>query len=264
MKKNWKALVAIAAVVIIVAVAVVIINMRPAGQAARREPGADSSIVAGKFGFPVSKINIGEGGTKKASDGKTITGYNGTCDSAVQAAANYAPLLSEVNLKSWAEQKKTLTEVSIPGPWFEKVTFRGDLMTTTKDLPAGAFDGGWISRSDVAAGGMYRVASCEEKKRAVVQVFIGSLNAQVKTGPAGGFGTVPMELSWDGDWKITDASQSADDPDFGGRAKDKGPSVGAPGEPTGDFLVLNQNLVNSVFSSTSRAGWVEYANAKRK
>ncbi|MET3164777.1 UNVERIFIED_ORG: hypothetical protein ABIB19_003208 [Arthrobacter sp. UYEF10] len=264
MKKNWKALVAIAAVVIIVAVAVVIINMRPAGQAAQREPGADSSIVAGKFGFPVSKINIGEGGTKKASDGKTITGYNGTCDSAAQAAANYAPLLSEVNLKSWAEQKKTLFEVSNPGPWLKTATFAGDYAIGSKDtVPSGGFNGGWLTRTDVAAGGMYRVASCEEKKRAVVQVFIGSLEAQVNTVPAGGFGTVPMELSWDGDWKITDARPLVDDPDFGGRAKDEGPSGGAPGEPTGDFLVLNQDLVNWVFRNTSREGWVEYANAKR-
>ena len=71
MKKNWKAMVAIAVVVIIVAVAVIIINMRPADRTAQPEPSGDSSIVAGKFGFPVSKINIGEGGTKTAADGKT-------------------------------------------------------------------------------------------------------------------------------------------------------------------------------------------------
>uniref|UniRef100_UPI003F494346 hypothetical protein n=1 Tax=Pseudarthrobacter oxydans TaxID=1671 RepID=UPI003F494346 len=262
MSTKWKTIIAIAAIAVIVAVAVVLIN-RPAEQAAQPEPSSDSGRVAGTLGFPVSKINIGEGGTKTAADGKTPTGYNGTCDSAVQAAANYVPLVSEVNLETWAEQKKTLTQVSMPGPWLEKVTSGGDLLTTTKDLP-GAFDGGWVSRSDVAAGGMYRVASCEEKKRAVIQVFIGSLNAQVKTVPAGGFGTVPMELSWDGDWKIMDARQSADDPDFGGRVKDRGPGGSAPGEPTGDFLVLNQDLVHSVFGSVGRDGWVEYANAKRK
>ncbi len=158
MKKNWKALVAIAAVVIIVAVAVVIINMRPAGQAA--QPSGDSSIVAGKFGFPVSKINIGEGGTKKASDGKTTTGYNGTCDSAAQAAANYAPLLRDVNLSTWAAQKKALSEVSKPGPWVASATLSGDILAGLKEQPPGAFEGGWVQRADVAAGGMYRLASC--------------------------------------------------------------------------------------------------------
>lgn len=260
MQKRWKALAAIGVVIVAIAVAVILIN-RPA-PAAEQDP--SSLQASGKFGFPVSTIKIGEGGTKTASDGKTITGYNGTCDSAVQAAANYAPLLSEVNLKTWADQKRTLTEVSVPGPWFEKATSGGDLLTTTKDLPAGAFDGGWVSRSDVATGGLYRVASCEEKKRAVIQVFIGSLNAQVKTAPAGGFGTVPMELTWAGDWKITDARQSADDPNFGGRVEDRGPGGAAPGEPTGDFPVLNQDLVNSVFGNVSRNGWVEYANAKRQ
>ncbi|MGY2747731.1 hypothetical protein [Arthrobacter sp. UYCu723] len=261
MKKNWKALVAIAAVVIIVAVAVVIINMRPAGQAA--QPSGDSSIVAGKFGFPVSKINVGEGGTKKASDGKTITGYNGTCDSAAQAAANYAPLIKDVNVTTWPQQKKALTEVSKPGPWFEKVTFEGTLASEAKDWLPGAFDGGWYTRSDVEAGGMYRVASCEDKKRAVVQVFLGALGSNVKTAPSAFFQTVTFELGWDGDWKISDASVVPVNQDFGGRVKDGGPmSVGTnmEGEAT---PVLRDELVNAFFKDKSREGWVEYANAKR-
>ena len=259
MQKHWKALTAVGVVIVAVAVAVILIS-RPT-PSAEQEP--SSLQASGMLGFPDPTHTLGVVSKTTAGDGKTITGYSGTCDSAAQAAANFAPLLSEVNLKTWADQKKTLTEVSVPGPWFEKVTSGGDLMTTTKNLPSGAFDGGWVSRSDVAAGGLYRVASCEEKKRAVVQVFIGSLNAQVKTVPAGGFGTVPMELTWDGDWKITDARQSADDPNFGGRVQDRGPAGATPGEPTGDFPVLTQDLVNSVFADVRRDGWIEYANAKR-
>ncbi|MFM9431982.1 hypothetical protein [Arthrobacter sp. MP_2.3] len=266
MKKNWKALVAIAAVVIIVAVAVVIINMRPAGQAAQPEPGGDSSIVAGKFGFPVSKISIGEGGTKKASDGKTTTGYNGTCDSAVQAAANYVPLFIDVNVKTWADQKKTLTGVSQPGPWFEKATYKGDVVANTKEFPAPPFDGGWYGRSDVAAGGMYRVASCEEKKRAVVQVFTGGVEARVNEAPSGFFQTLTLELSWDSDWKISDAAVVQKGEDFGDRVKDGGPmSVGTLMDMNEEATpVLRNELVNAFFENKSRDGWVEYANAKRQ
>ena len=204
MRKHWKLLTAVGAVILVIAIAVVLLNP-PAPPAAK--PDDPSSLQAsGKFGFPVSGIKIGEGGTKTASDGKTPTGYNGTCDSAAQAAANYAPLLSEVNLQTWTEQKRALAEISNSGPWFKTATLAGDSVTATKGaLPTPGFDGGWITRVDVAAGGLYRVASCEAKKKAVIQVFIGSLEAQVETVPAGGFATVPMELSWDGDWKITNA-----------------------------------------------------------
>lgn len=263
MKKNWKALAAIGAVVIIVAVALVIITMRPADRTAEPEPSGDSNIIAGKFGFPVSRLNIGEGGTKKASDSKTIIGYDGTCDSAAQAAANYAPLIEDVNVTTWVQQKKVLTEVSNPGPWFEKVTFEGTLASEAKERLPGAFDGGWYTRSDVAAGGMYRVASCEEKKRAVVQVFLGALGSNVKTAPSAFFQTVTFELAWEGDWRITDAAIVQVNQDFGGRVRDGGPmSVGTNMEAEAT-PVLRDELVDAFFTDKSREGWVEYANAKR-
>jgi len=263
MKKNWKALVAIAAVVIIVAVAVVLINLRPRDQAAQPEPSSDSSIVAGKFGFPVSKIKIGEGGTKKAGDGRIPIGYSGTCDSAAQAAANYAPLMRDVNLKTWEAQKRTLTEVSKPGSWFSSATLSGDIMAGLKEQPPGAFEGGWVQRADVPAGGMYRLASCEEKKRAVVQVFIGSLDGRTDSLPLANYGTLTMELAWDGDWKITDAMPRVDDSTFGGRVKDAGPSGQNPEGPTGSIPLLSSAAVDWVFEDVSREGWIEYANAKR-
>jgi hypothetical protein len=161
MTKNWKALTAVAAVILIVAVAAILINLRPS-PAPEPKPGALQAT--GKFGFPVSDIKIGEGGTKKASDGKTITGYNGTCDSAVQAAANYAPLLMDLNVNTWAEQKNTLIEVSKPGPWIEKATFKNNFLAESKDKVPGAFEGGWYYRSDVAAGGMYRCLAVTKRR----------------------------------------------------------------------------------------------------
>ena len=259
MRKHWKALTAVGMVILVMAVAVILIN-RPAPA---REPDPSSLQASGKFGFPVSDIKIGEGGTKKASDGKTITGYNGACDSAAQAAANYTHLIEDVNLTTWAQQKKTLTEVSKPGPWFEKVAFNGDLLANAKELPTGAFDGQWYSRADVAAGGLYRVASCEEEKQAVVQVFTGGVVASVNEAPSGFFQTVTFELAWDGDWKVSDAAIVPADQDFGGRIKDAGPmSVGTNmGEAA--TPVLRDDLVNAFFKDKSRDGWVEYANAKR-
>lgn len=263
MKKNWKVLVAIAAVVIIVAVAVVLINLRPSDQAAQPEPGADNGMVAGKLGFPVSKIIIGEGGTKTAGDGRTPIGYNGTCDSAAQAAANYTPVLRDVNSKTWEVQKATLNSLAVPGPWIKDATLVGDYSAEAAAKGAlPSFDGGWIDQINVNAGGMYRMVSCEPKKQAVVQVVFGGLGA-TDTLPQGFFGTKTMELTWKGDWKISNALSRIDDTAFQQRLKDEGPSGGVGGTPTGEMPTLDSPLVERYFKSLSKEGWVEYANATR-
>ena len=137
--------------------------------------------------------------------------------------------------------------------------------TVPKDHCLRAFDGGWITASDVAAGGLYRVASCEAKKKAVVQVFIGSLKPQRRTvhrrlvfadRPDG------AELGW----RLEDhgRSPSFDDPDFGGRVKDAGPSERRTTEDHREIPDYWIELVNWLYSrATAREGWVEYANAKR-
>ncbi|MFM9432256.1 hypothetical protein [Arthrobacter sp. MP_2.3] len=260
MKKNWKALTAVAAVILIVAVAAILINLSPS-PAPEARPGALQAT--GKFGFPVSDIKIGEGGTTKASDGKTITGYNGTCDSAAQAAANYAPLIRDVNVKTWTIQKATLAELAVMGPWLKGATAIGDLVTSSDQAAAAGFDGGWYDRTAVNAGGIYRLVSCDAKKKAVVQVFIGALSAQTKAAPLASFDTVSMELTWKGDWKISDALVMGEDRDFGGRVKDKGPGGPVPAASSGAVPMLTDSLVNTLFESKSRDGWAEYANATR-
>jgi hypothetical protein len=264
MKKNWKALVAIAAVAIIVAVAVVLINLRPSDQAAQPEPSADSGMVAGKFGFPVSKINIGEGGTKTAGDGRTPTGYDGTCDSAAQAAANYTPLLVDVNLETWETQKATLNSLAVPGPWLEPALLPFSVIADAKTQgnQLKSFAGGWMEQANVKAGGMYRMVSCEPKKTAVVQVFFGALGVS-DTLPQGYFGTRTMELTWKGDWKISNAVTGANDADLVSQLKDKGPTGGLGGTPTGKIPPLDEPLVARYFGDLSKEGWVEYANATR-
>ena len=260
MRKHWKLLTALGAVILVIAVAVVLLN--PPAPAAK--PDDPSSLQAsGTFGFPVSGIKIGEGGTKTASDGKTITGYNGSCDSAAQAAANYTPLVKDVNVSTWAQQKKALLEVGKQGPWVERATFNGDLMANAKDLPPGAFDGGWYTRSDVAAGGLYRIASCDEKKKAVVQIFSGGTTAVVNKAPSAFFQTVTLELAWMGDWKISDFAIVQSGQDFNGRVKDAGPTSLGTTFDDETAPALKDELVNDFFADVSREGWVEYANAKR-
>jgi hypothetical protein len=264
MKKNWKALMAIAAVVIIVAVAVVLINLRPSDQAAQPEPSADSGMVAGKFGFPVSKINIGEGGTKTADDGRTPTGYNGTCESAAQAAANYTPVLADVNLERWETQKSTLNSLAVPGPWLETALLPFSIIAEAKakGQQMKTFAGGWMEKTEVKAGGMYRMVSCEPKNAAVVQVFYGALSAS-DTVPGGYFSTRTMELTWKGDWKISNLVTGVNDADLVSKLKDKGPFGGLGRTPTGNIPPLDETIVARYFENLSKEGWVEYANATR-
>lgn len=261
MRKHWKLLTAVGAVILVIAIAVVLLN--PPSPPVAKQDDPSSLQASGKFGFPVSTIKIGEGGTKTTSDGKTITGYNGSCDSAAQAAANYTHLIKDLKLDTWTQQKKNLTEVGKLGPWFERVTSSNDVLAEAKNPVPGSFEGGWYSRTDVAAGGLYRIANCEEKKKAVVQVFSGAVSARVNKTPNGVFQTVTFELVWDGDWKISDAAIVTNGQDFAGRVKDGGPmSVGTNMEDEAT-PVLRDDLVNAFFKDVSREGWVEYANAKR-
>lgn len=264
MKMNWKVLVATAAMVVIVAVAVVLINLRPSKQSAPPHPEPHNGMVAGRLGFPVSKLNIGEGGTKTAADGNTPIGYNGTCDSAAQAAANYTPVLADVNLKTWETQKTTLNSLAVPGPWLEPALLPFSVIADAKAQghQLKSFAGGWMEQINVKAGGMYRMVSCEPKKTAVVQVFFGALGVS-DTLPQGYFGTRTMELTWNGDWKISNVVTGVNDADLVSRLKDKGPSGGLGGTPTGKIPQLDEPLVARYFGDLTKEGWAEYANAAR-
>jgi hypothetical protein len=277
MKTRTKAIIAAGSAALVVGAAAVILST-PAGTPPAPAPSQAASgtglHATGKFGFPVSDIKIGDGGTKKGPDGKTPIGYNGTCDSAVQAAANYAPLLRDLNLDTWAVQKKTLQSVTgAPGTWMGYATQGGDLLTSATNLEAakaksGSFEGHWINREDVKAGGLYRVASCQEKKKAVVQIFGGGVEARIDQAPAAGYDTASMELSWDGDWKITDALMTVLDPTMGGKLKDAGPlSGGIEGGAVGGAELhappLTTAILDQAFQGKSRDGWVEFANAQR-
>jgi hypothetical protein len=260
MRGRWKLLIALSVVIVAAAASALVISLRPGSpDPGGSQPGLGPS---GKLGFPVSQLAVGQGGTQTAADGKTPIGYDGSCDSAAQAAANYLPLLSDFNAKTWETQKKTLLQVSLPGPMKDAVLQQNDSNAANKRFQEAGFDGGWIARDDVKAGGLYRVVSCEAKKSALVQVFYGALTAQVNTAPRQVFTTAAMELTWDGDWKYASAFQSADDPTLGGRLKDAGPSMW-PEDFTQTLQVLTAKDVDVLFQGKSREGWVEYANATR-
>lgn len=261
MKGRWKLLIAVAVVVVAVVVTAVVTSLRP-GIPNPADSQAGGLGASGKLGFPVSKLAVGEGGTKTAADGKTPIGYDGSCDSAAQAAANYLPVRNDFNTTTWEAQKKALLQVSLPGPQKDLALQMNDASAVNKEMQNAGFDGGWLYRFDVKAGGLYRVVSCEAKKSALIQVFTGGLNAQRATAPRPVFTTFPVELEWDGDWKYANAFQPVGDPTMGGRLKDTGPAMQPEGF-TQTLTVLTSKDVAGLFQGVSREGWIEYANATR-
>ncbi|WP_284750790.1 hypothetical protein [Arthrobacter sp. efr-133-R2A-120] len=260
MRGRWKLLIAVAIVIVAAVASALVMSLRPGSPA----PGSPQSGLgpSGKLGFPVSQLAVGQGGTKTAADGKTPIGYDGSCDSAAQAAANYLPLRADFNAKTWETQKKALVQVSLPGPQKDLVMQVNDGNAANKAYQDAGFDGGWLQRFDVKAGGLYRIVSCEANKSALVQVFTGSLWAQMTTAPRPAFATQEIELAWDGDWKYSNAFQPSDDPTIGRRLKDTGPSL-QPEDFTQTLQVLTAKDVDVLFQGKSREGWVEYANATR-
>ncbi|WP_284762028.1 hypothetical protein [Arthrobacter sp. efr-133-R2A-63] len=260
MRGRWKLLIAVAVVIVAAVASALVMSLRPGSPAPpSSQPGLGPS---GKLGFPVSQLAVGQGGTKTAADGKTPIGYDGSCDSAAQAAANYLPLRADFNAKTWETQKKALLQVSLPGPQKDLTLQLNDSNAMNKAMQEGGFDGGWIDRSDVKAGGLYRLASCEAKNSALIQVFSGSLTAQVTTAPRPAFSTAEVELAWDGDWKFANAFQPSGDPTMGGRVKDAGPAMQLEGFSQ-TLPVLTAKDLNALFQGKGREGWIEYANATR-
>jgi hypothetical protein len=261
MKARTKALAATGAVALVVAAAALILTAPTGNQDTAASPTAGLHAT-GTLGFPVSDIKIGQGGTATGPDGKTPVGYSGDCTSAAQAAANYAPLVYDMNPKAAATQRNTLLAVSEPTPWRSSWVSLQETMATMKGLGTGGLDGGWVTRTEVNAGGMYRVESCEDKKKAVVQVLVGMVSAQVNGDPQASFASVSMELSWDGDWKISDGQYSGAD-DITAKVRDDGPAGPAGPAVDGKALPLTKDLVDGLFGKKGREGWVEYANAVR-
>ncbi|WP_422933305.1 hypothetical protein [Sinomonas sp. P47F7] len=220
----------------------------------------------GKLGFPVSQVRIGSGGSGVAADGKTPIGYDGSCNSAAAAAANYLPVIADVHPSAWRAQQKALAQIDVSADELEAKTTLADL--EAKNLEASGirtFDGDWVTRTDVASGGLYRLVSCSERTSALVQVVYGVVDARTGDDPKASFVTQSLDLSWHGgDWMVTRSQAPlGDNGTLGGRLPDRGPNAAALPAPGGKAPVLTKELADQAFKDVSREGWIEYANALR-
>lgn len=263
MRRHWKALLAAAIVVAAVAGAVLVLGTRP-GQPAP-EPAA-TVAGGGKLGFPVSPVKIGSGGSGVAADGKTPIGYDGSCNSAAVAAANYLPAIADVHPSAWPAQQKALAQIDVNADELTDLSTLADLGARTLKLPNWrSFDGDWVTKTDVAAGGLYRLVSCTEQRSALVQVVYARIDAQTGKDPKASFVTQSLDLAWQGgDWKVARSQAPlGDNGILGGRLPDRGPNLAALPAPDGKPPLLTKDLADQAFHDVSREGWIEYANALR-
>lgn len=263
MRRHWKAIAAVVAVVAALAAAVLALG-------ARHEQASPETAVAvaggGRLGFPVSPVKIGTGGSGVAADGRTPVGYDGSCSSAAAAAANFMPAIADVHPSAWPVQQKALAQIDVNADELKDLAALADL--EAKNLNASGirtFGGDWVTRTDVASGGLYRLVSCTERRSALVQVVYARIDAQTGGAPKASFVTQSLDLSWQGgDWKVT-RSQSplGDSGTLGGRLPDRGPNLAELPAPDGRAPVLTKDLADQAFKDVSREGWIEYANAVR-
>ncbi|WP_415854292.1 hypothetical protein [Sinomonas sp. G460-2] len=263
MRRHWKAFLAAAIVVAALTVAALILGTRndqPAAVAAAPVAGG------GKLGFPVSPVRIGSGGSGVAADGRTPIGYDGSCDSAAAAAANFMPVIADVRPSAWPAQRKALAQIDVnTGELSDLATLAG-LGAKTLKLPNWrSFDGDWVTKTDVAAGGLYRMVTCIDRDKALVQLVYASIDAGTE-GAKASFVTQALDLGWQGsDWKVTRSQIPVGSTDLtlGGRLPDRGPNLAALPAPDGRPPVLTRDLADQAFKDVTREGWIEYANALR-
>ena len=261
--RHWKAIVAALVIAGALTGAALALGARPGQQAS-----TFSTPVAGggKLGFPVSQIRVGSGGSAMAADGSTPVGYDGSCSSVAAAVANYMPVVADVHPSAWPAQQKALAQIDLNSEELKGLAQLADLGAMTLKLPDWrSFDGDWVTKTDVAAGGLYRVVACTERGEALVQLVYASVDAGTE-GAKASFVTQALDLGWQkGDWKIirSQIPVGSTDLTLGGRLPDRGPNLAALPTPDWKVPVLTKDLADQAFKDVSREGWIEYANAVR-
>jgi hypothetical protein len=264
MRRHWKAIVAALVIAGALTAAALALGARPG----HPTPTASAPVGGGgKLGFPVSQITIGSGGSATAADGRTPIGYDGSCNSAAAAAANYMPVIADVHPSAWPTQQKALAQIDVAPDDVKDLAMLADLGTKTVKYPGWrGFEGDWVTKTDVAAGGLYRMVSCTERAKALVQLVYVRVDSQIGKDPKASFVTQALDLGWQGgDWKVARSQipVGSTDPTLGGRLPDRGPNLAALPAPDGRPPVLTRDMADQAFKDVSREGWVEYANALR-
>lgn len=208
-EKPRRRMLVVLGVVVVVAVAVIAALVWPRGDDGQEDaapsvqPGEDLEVVAGS------------GGGELAPDGQTPVGYEPTCQGAVQAATNYATLLSQADLDLPDGTEETVRSVLLDDSAADESmrVMKNEVIANSlsseeiKQMPD-MYD----SRFHPEWSGKYHVAECVEGETATVGVS-GVLTTQLPSDEANSEYTGRVfELVWaDDDWKIQNEVTAEDD-----------------------------------------------------
>ncbi|MGO4298136.1 hypothetical protein [Glutamicibacter sp. MCAF14] len=207
-------------------------------------------VKTSEYGFPISHIRLGEGGTKTAPDGKTPIGYTASCDDAVRAAVNYvAPLSSSP--KAWDQQKATMKQIFASTEENQELIEASGVLTNEFQA---------TDTYSLLEPGLYRVANCVEGKAATIQVPVRVARSEFvvdgQTSPA--YTKIyfsVQQLVWeDNDWKYT-ASPTTATPFSDNQLQ----YIAGDQPPTNVGTTLNKLFVDASGNPLSRDGWVQLA-----
>ncbi|MFD1375224.1 hypothetical protein ACFQ4U_02560 [Micrococcus antarcticus] len=240
-------------IVAVVAIALVVVasvlmsqNQDQPGSSAATTPATPAKT--SEYGFPVSSIRLGEGGTGTAPDGKTPIGYTASCEDAVRAAVNYVAADS-YSPENWKNQKATLQQITASGEYNTKYINATASLVSNNSASA---------ESSLISPAIYKVENCESGKSANIAVALkiddpGLILDGRAIGPSVKIRTQNQALVWEGsDWKIDFSPTPV-------RAESQ--LIIADGEkaPESPNDLLNQIFVDSKGNPLSRDGWMELA-----
>lgn len=260
--RNWLIIGIAAGVVMLLLAALMVIDY--ATKSGRNEATEPPTTTA-PTGQQMAGLTVGSGGTKTGTDGVTKIGYDGTCDSAVQAATNYFKAATDVFFVSDKKKVAFINEVVLPGPTKDALLDDAKRRTEVMNSPQGPeLAKGYTETTHVEWGGAYKVTDCSAERTAIIQILECSLNTigeEPKRFTTCGTDTIRLVWS-NGDWKVISINE-----DLPGVVLNVTSNI--PGwEPSPETLpmpaaIRDAYLINSVTGAKDE-GWVDYVGITRK
>lgn len=238
---------------VVVTVALVALGSYFISSNTRQDPSAalpdtpDSQEIS-RFGFPISNIRLGEGGSSSTPIRGTRVGYTASCEDATRAALNYVSSLS-YSPSSWSKQEHEFKQILSRDEATQK--YAASISGMVKEYKA-------TETYSVLDPGIYKVASCEPGKSAsihtAVKVKREAFKVGEKTSPEATTVYVSAQnLVWqDGDWKLNkDPLQGVDS------LENQLVYTGGKKVPASSLTLLDELFTDTDGNPVSREGWLE-------
>lgn len=244
-------IIVIAAVVVAVAVVALgsyFISSNTKQDTSAALPNSPAPSETSRFGFPVSDIGLGEGGSSTTPNRGIRVGYTASCEDATRAALNYVAALS-YSPKSWGKQEAELKQILSEDETTRK--YAAAISGMVKEYKA-------AETYSVLEPGIYKIANCDPGKSASVHIAVKVKRESYKVGEKVSPESTSIYFSaqqvvWqNGDWKLNkDPLQGVDPLD------NQLVYTGGQKAPTSQLTILDDLFTDAEGNPVSREGWSE-------